>query len=169
MRRILIFVFALAACASAALAQNNSDRIGLGLGAGYSPKTEAVLFWEHETSYHNAWEVFLTGTLALDNLGGDLWKDNGKAWGAGAAWKPCVVRSRNSYGSLRLAATLGAAPVEFSASLLAGYQHSWALRGGWQLFWQGGVSLTLPRRGSLFGVSTGFGLKLPVRDRMRRR
>ena len=103
----------------------------------------------------------------LDNLKGSLW-DNGKAWGAGAAWKPCVVRSRNNYGSLRLAAMLGAAPREFSASLITGYQHSWVLRGGWQLYWQGGVALTLPKRGDLFSVSTGVGVKMPVRDRMRR-
>ena len=60
---------------------------------------------------------------------------------------PLEVRSRNNYGSLRLAAMLGAAPREFSASLVTGYQHSWVLRGGWQLYWQGGVALTLPKRG----------------------
>ena len=168
MRRILTLIIALTACLAPALAQNNWDRIGIGAGVGYSPKADAVLFWEHETSYHNAWEVFLAGSLALDNLKGNLWTDNTKAWGAGAAWKPCVVRSRNNYGSLRLAAMLGAAPREFSASLVTGYQHSWVLRGGWQLYWQGGVALTLPKRGDLFGVSTGVGVKMPLRDRMRR-
>ena len=93
MRRIFTLIIALTACLAPALAQNNWDRIGIGAGVGYSPKADAVLFWEHETSYHNAWEVFLAGSLALDNLKGSLW-DNGKAWGAGAAWKPCVVRSR---------------------------------------------------------------------------
>ena len=168
MRRILTLFIAVAACTVTALAQNNWDRVGVGLGCGFSPKAEAVLFWEHETSYHNAWEVFLSGALSLDSLRGNIWNDNAKAWGAGAAWKPCVVRSRNSYGSLRLAAMLGAAPIEFSAGLIAGYQHSWVLRGGWQLYWQGGVTLTLPKRGDLFGVSTGVGVKMPVRDRMRR-
>ena len=167
MRRILILIVALTVCVVPALAQNNWDRIGIGAGGGYSPKAEAVLFWEHETSYHNALEVFLAGSLYLDNLKGDLW-GNGKAWGVGAAWKPCMVRSRNNYGSLRLAAMLGAAPREFSAGLITGYQHSWVLRGGWQLYWQGGVTLTLPRRGDLFGVSTGVGVKMPVRDRMHR-
>ena len=151
MRRILTLIVALTACLAPALAQNNWDRIGIGAGVGYSPKADAVLFWEHETSYHNAWEVFLAGSLALDNLKGNLWTDNTKAWGAGTAWKPCVVRSR-----------------EFSASLITGYQHSWVLRGGWQLYWQGGVALTLPKRGDLFSVSTGVGVKMPVRDRMRR-
>lgn len=168
MRRILTFIMAVASCMTPALAQNNWDRIGIGAGGGYSLRAEAVLFWEHETSYHNAWEVFLSGSLSLDSLHGNLWSDNGKAWGAGAAWKPCVVRSRNNYGSLRLAAMLGAAPKEFSAGLTAGYQHSWVLRGGWQLYWQGGVTLTLPRRGDLFFVSTGVGVKMPVRDRLLR-
>ena len=168
MRRTLILILTVAACMTPALAQNNWDRIGIGAGGGYSPRAEAVLFWEHETSYHNAWEVFLAGSLSLSNLDGNLWSGHGKAWGCGAAWKPCVVRSRNNYGSLRLAAMLGAAPKEFSAGLTAGYQHSWVLRGGWQLYWQGGVTLTLPRRGDLFGVSTGVGVKMPLRDRMRR-
>ena len=166
MRRILTLAVALTACLAPALAQNNWDRIGVGIGGGYAPKAEAVLFWEHETAYHNAWEVFLSGALNLDNMHGTQW-DNGKAWGAGAAWKPCVVRSRNNYGSLRMAVTLGAAPKEFCAGISAGYQHSWVLRGGWQLYWQGGVTLTLPKRGDLFGVSTGVGVKMPVRDRMR--
>ena len=168
MRRILLLIMAMAACMTPTLAQNNWDRIGIGAGGGYSPRAEAVLFWEHETSYHNAWEVFLAGSLSLENMHGNLWEDNGKTWGAGAAWKPCVVRSRNNYGALRLAALLGAAPKEFSAGLYAGYQHSWVLRGGWQLYWQSGVTLTLPRRGDLFGISTGVGVKMPVRDRMRR-
>ena len=168
MRRTLILILTVAACMTPALAQNNWDRIGIGVGGGYSPRAEAVLFWEHETSYHNAWEVFLAGSLSLSNLDGNLWSGHGKAWGCGAAWKPCVVRSRNNYGSLRLAAMLGAAPKEFSAGLTAGYQHSWVLRGGWQLYWQGGVTLTLPKRGDLFGVSTGVGVKMPLRDRMRR-
>ncbi len=168
MRRTLILILTVAACMTPALAQNNWDRIGIGAGGGYSPRAEAVLFWEHETSYHNAWEVFLAGSLSLSNLDGNLWSGHGKAWGCGAAWKPCVVRSRNNYGSLRLAAMLGAAPKEFSAGLTAGYQHSWVLRGGWQFYWQGGVTLTLPKRGDLFGVSTGVGVKMPLRDRMRR-
>ena len=168
MRQILTLIIAVAACIAPAMAQNNWDRVGFGLGGGYSPMAETVLFWEHETSYHNAWEVFLSGSLSLDHLRGNIWNDNAKAWGAGAAWKPCVVRSRNNYGSLRLAVMLGAAPREFSSGLTAGYQHSWVLRGGWQLYWQGGVTLTLPKRGDLFGVSSGVGVKMPVRDRMRR-
>ena len=167
MRRILTFIIAATIGMATATAQNNSDRIGIGFGGGYAPKAETVLFWEHETSYHNAWEAFLYGSMALDGIEGDLW-NNGKAWGAGAAWKPCVVRSRNNYGSVRLAAMLGAAPRDFSAGLTAGYQHSYVLRGGWQLYWQGGVTLTLPRRGDLFCVSTGVGVKMPVRDRLLR-
>ena len=120
MRRTLTLILTVAACMTPALAQNNWDRIGIGAGGGYSPRAEAVLFWEHETSYHNAWEVFLAGSLSLSNLDGNLWSGHGKAWGCGAAWKPCVVRSRNNYGSLRLAAMLGAAPKEFSAGLTAG-------------------------------------------------
>ena len=123
---------------SAALAgaQDNSDRIGLGLGAYLMPAASATLFWEHETAYHDAWEAFATGSVKLGGPG-RLW-DNYKCWGVGAAWKPCLYRARNRYGSARLGVSLGAAPADFLASIHAGWQHSWALRDGWQLFGQAG-------------------------------
>ena len=163
MRRILTLIIALTACLAPALAQNNWDRIGIGAGVGYSPKADAVLFWEHETKYHNAWEVFLAGSLALDNLKGNLWTDNTKAWGAGAAWKPCGYRARNRYGSARIGVSLGAAPTDFLAGIHAGWQHSYAMRRGWQFYWQAGVDVMLPKRNDLFRVGAGIGIKMPVR------
>ena len=70
MRQILTFIIAVIVGIATAMAQNNSDRIGIGFGGGYAPKAETVLFWEHETSYHNAWEAFLYGSLALDSTEG---------------------------------------------------------------------------------------------------
>ena len=171
MRRLLLMLPLLAAFAVPSTAQDRSDRIGFGLGASYGFAGDAVLFWEHETKYHDAWEVFAEGQLLLPE---DLsqvsgLRDVGRRWGVGAAYKPCLYRARNRYGSARLGVSLGAAPSEFRSALQAGWQQSYALRGGWQFFWQAGGSVTLPKWGGLFHVDCGIGIKMPVRDRFNRK
>ncbi len=102
MRRILMIAVVLLSTVLVK-AQDNSNRIGVGLGGFYRQAASATLFWEHETHYHNAWEFFASGSMKLDdieNLG-----TNYRCWGVGAAWKPCVYRARNRYGS-RMAAQL---------------------------------------------------------------
>ena len=146
-----------------ARAQDNSNRIGFGVGGFYRPAASAILFWEHETHYHNAWEFFATGSLKIDNL--ENLKANYRCWGVGAAWKPCVYRARNRFGSARIGVSLGAAPTNFLAGIHAGWQHSYALRRGWQFYWQAGVDVMLPRRDDLFRVGAGIGFKMPVRIR----
>ena len=151
MRKTLTILAAIVAMGLSAAAQNNADRIGVGIGASYRNACDAVLFWEHENAYHNAWEVFVEGQLQLHELSqlSQLW-DNGKRWGAGAAWKPCLWRARNRYGS-------------------AGWQQSYALRGGWQFYWQAGADLMLPKWDGLFSIGGSVGIKMPVRDRLHRR
>lgn len=82
MRRTLTILAAIVAMGLSAAAQNNADRIGVGIGASYKNACDAVLFWEHENAYHNAWEVFVEGQLQLHELSqlSQLW-DNGKRWG----------------------------------------------------------------------------------------
>jgi hypothetical protein len=162
MRRILMIAVVLLTTVMAN-AQDNSNRIGVGFGAFYRPAASATLFWEHETHYHNAWEFFASGSMKLDdieNLG-----TNYRCWGVGAAWKPCVYRERNRYGSVRIGVSLGAAPVDFLAGIHAGWQQSYALRRGWQFYWQAGVDVMLPKRNDLFRVGAGIGIKMPVRIR----
>ena len=171
MRRLLLIVPLLAAFALPSIAQDRSDRIGVGAGLSYRPAADAVLFWEHETRYHNAWEVFVEGQLLLPESPSPetrLW-DNGRRWGVGAAYKPCVYRARNRYGSALFGVSLGAAPSEFQAALQAGWQQSYALRGGWQFYWQAGASLTLPKWGGLFHAGGAVGIKVPVRDHFHNR
>ncbi len=146
-----------------AKAQDNTNRIGVGLGGYYRPAASMTLFWEHETRYHNAWEVFATSSLKLDDL--DDLGANYKTWGVGAAWKPSLYLARNRCGSARIGVSLGAAPTDFLAGIHAGWQHSYALRRGWQFYWQAGVDLMLPKRYDLFSVGAGIGFKMPVRIR----
>ena len=162
MRRIIMIAVVLLSTVLVR-AQDNTNRIGVGVGAFYRPAASATLFWEHETRYHNAWEFFATGSLKLDDLE-DLGA-NYRCWGVGAAWKPCVFRARNRYGSARIGVSLGAAPTDFLAGIHAGWQHSYALRRGWQFYWQAGVDVMLPRRDDLFRVGAGVGIKMPVRIR----
>lgn len=167
MRRMITIMAVLLAIAAKSSAQDDANRIGIGAGAFFRPAASATLFWEHETAYHNAWEVFATGSLKLDNL--DNISANYKTWGVGAAWKPSLYRARNRCGSARIGVSLGAAPVEFLAGIHAGWQQSYALRGGWQFYWQAGLDLMLPRRDDLFRAGAVVGFKLPVRERLRYR
>ena len=166
MRRIILVTAAAAALAAPLLAQDNSDRVGFGTGAAYPVAGNATLFWEHETRYHNAWEISVTGSIAPHDFRHVT--DDDLAWGVGAAWKPCLSGSRNRYGSMCLGVSLGASPKDFRAVLHAGWQHSRALRKGWQFYWQAGVGATLPAGGNLFHAGAGMGVKMPVRDRMQR-
>ena len=157
MRKFLM-VAVLLMTAVMAKAQDNTNRIGVGLGGYYRPAASMTLFWEHETRYHNAWEFFAEGRVLfhgdLSQLSqvSQIWDSAGKQWGVGAAWKPCVYRARNRYGSARIGVTLGAAPTDFLAGIHAGWQHSYALRKGWQFYWQAGVDLMIPKRYDLFSV-----------------
>ncbi len=161
MRRLLLILPLLAALAVPSAAQDRSNRVGFGAGVSYGLAGDAVLFWEHETRYHDAWEVFAEGQLLL--------QDSGRRWGVGAAYKPCLYRARNRYGSARLGVSLGASPSEFQSVLYAGWQQTYALRGGWQFYWQAGTSVTLPKWGGLFHADCGVGIKMPVRDRFNRK
>ena len=167
--RKLLMVAVLLMTAVMAKAQDNTNRIGVGLGGYYRPAASMTLFWEHETRYHNAWEFFAEGRVLfhgdLSQLSqvSQIWDSAGKQWGVGAAWKPCVYRARNRYGSARIGVSLGAAPTDFLAGIHAGWQHSYALRKGWQFYWQAGVDLMIPKRYDLFSVGAGIGFKMPVR------
>jgi len=172
MRRIFTVIAVMLAVSATASAQDNTDRIGIGAGAIFRPAASATLFWEHETAYHNAWEFFAEGRVLFPgNLSqvSQLWDSSGKQWGVGAAWKPCLYRARNRYGSARIGVSLGAAPTDFLAGIHAGWQQSYALRGGWQFYWQAGLDLMLPRRDDLFRAGAVVGFKLPVRERLRYR
>ena len=96
---------------------------------------------------------------------GQQFGDVARRWGLGAAYKPCVYRARNRYGSARFGASFGASPSDFQAALLAGWQQSYVLRGGWQFYWQAGASVTLPKWNGLFHAGAGIGIKIPVRIR----
>ena len=66
MRRIYLLLLTVL-CITSAQAQNNSSRVGLGVGVLWEKGMDATVFWEYETRYHHAWEVFANGYLKWDD------------------------------------------------------------------------------------------------------
>ena len=141
---------------SVGFAQSNSNRISLGVGALYERGFDATISVEHETKNHNAWEYYLNGYVkyAKDNTVGHITKDSFwysyRTWGLGIAYKPCVYRAKNAYGSLRLGGGIGS--------------ENYVLRHGWQLYWQVKSDVCINGK-DLFRTGVVLGFKLPTCSR----
>ncbi len=123
-------------------AQDGSNRISLGTGVLYERGLDLTLSYEHETKYHNAWEYFGNVYLKWDECAScghvcpdSFWK-NYRTYDFGIAYKPCVVRGRNNHGNVRIGASVGSDTDKVIGGIHVGYEHSYALRSGWQIFWQ---------------------------------
>lgn len=123
-------------------AQDGSNRISLGTGILYERGLDLTLSYEHETKYHNAWEYFGNVYLKWDECAScghvcpdSFWK-NYRTYDFGIAYKPCVVRGRNNHGNVRIGASVGSDTDKVIGGIHVGYEHSYALRAGWQIFWQ---------------------------------
>ena len=151
-----------------AFSQMNGNRLSLGVGALYERGLDATLSWEHETRYHNAWEYFANAYIKWDKDqdAGHVTKHsfwhNYFAWAVGVAYKPCVVRGRNHYGSLRLGASAGSDTDIFVGALHVGYEHNYALKHGWQLFWQFKSDVVALHGEDLFRTGFVLGVKFPL-------
>jgi len=148
-------------------AQSNSNRISLGVGALYERGFDATMSVEHETKNHNAWEYFANGYLKYekDEKAGHITKDSFwksyRTWGAGIAYKPCVYRGKNAYGSLRLGGSLGSDTEEVVGWVNVGYEQSYVLRHGWQLFWQVKSDVCINGK-DMFRTGVVVGVKIPT-------
>ena len=123
-------------------AQDGSNRISLSTGVLYERGLDLTLSYEHETKYHNAWEYFGNVYLKWDECAScghvcpdSFWK-NYRTYDFGIAYKPCVVRGRNNHGNVRIGASVGSDTDKVIGGIHVGYEHSYALRSGWQIFWQ---------------------------------
>lgn len=128
-------------------AQSRSNRIMVGAGAQFPRGLEATLAWEHETKNHNAWEYFANTYLKYEDdpevghITRQSFWNSYNTWGVGVAYKPCVLRGgvrhgRNQYGTLRLGGSLGSDTEDVVGWVNLGYEHNYALRHGWHLYWQ---------------------------------
>lgn len=148
-------------------AQTFSNHIGLGVGALYENGFDVTFSVEHETKHHNAWEYFFNAYVkyADDERVGHITKEsfwkNYRTWGFGVAYKPCVYRGKNNYGSLRFGGSLGSDTEEVVGWVNAGYQHNFVLYNGIRLFCQ--VKTDIAINGlDLFRTGVSMGISLPI-------
>ena len=123
-------------------AQTNDNHLLLSVGALYERGLDATIAYEHGSKYHNAWEYFVTGYVQYDDDpdAGHITKKsfwhNYNSWHLGIAYKPCVTRGRNHHGNLRIGASGGSDTHDFVGGVHVGYEHTYALKNGWKLFFQ---------------------------------
>ena len=161
----LMLLFAIILTTATAFAQRNSNRVSVGVGCLYERGFDLTVAYEHEMQYHNAWEYFANGYIKWDEckLCGHVcpdsfWK-NYRSYGFGVAYKPCVNRGRNHHGNLRLGASAGSDTDRFLGGIHLGYEHNYAMRGGWKIFWQVKTDLMIQGE-DLFRTGIVLGVKL---------
>ena len=162
-----LMVIALATLSVTGFAQSDSNRISFGVGALYERGFDATLSVEHETKNHNAWEYFMNGYVKYDKdkEAGHITKDsfwhNYRTWGLGIAYKPCVYRAKNAYGSLRLGGSAGSDTKDMVGWANIGYEHNYVLRRGWHIYWQVKSDACINGK-DLFRTGVVIGVKLPT-------
>ena len=158
MKKTIILTLACVCFALNANAQRGSGRLSLGAGLLYRNGADLTLAYEHEVNYRHAWEFFANGYLQWTECAScghicpeSFWR-NYRTYGLGVAYKPCVVRGRNHYGSLRIGASAGSDTERFLAGL----------RSGWTLYWQ--VKSDMMIKGAdLLRTGIVLGVKLPIK------
>lgn len=164
------FVICLGISSATCFAQSNSNRISFGVGALYERGFDATVSVEHETKNHNAWEYFLNGYVKYDkdkeagHITTDSFWRNYRTWGLGVAYKPCVYRAKNTYGSLRLGGSVGSDTKEVVGWANVGYEQNYVLRHGWHLYWQVKSDVCINGK-DLFRTGIVIGFKLPANSR----
>lgn len=149
-------------------ADDRQGHIQIGTGLLYERGWDLTVGYEYETNYHHAWEFFGNVYLKWDECAEcghvcpeSFWS-NYNTWGVGAAYKPCVFRSRNHHGNLRLGGSLGSDRDRVLGGIHVGYEHSYALRKGWKLFWQAKCDLMIKGE-DLFRTGIVIGVKIPTK------
>ena len=167
-RRTLILSVLLLTVSASTFADDRHGRIQIGAGLLYEKGMDLTIGYEYETNYHHSWEFFGNVYLKWDECTDckhvcpkSFWS-NYNTWGVGAAYKPCVFRSRNQHGNLRLGASLGSDSDRMLGGIHAGYEHSYALRKGWELFWQAKCDLMIKGE-DLFRTGIVIGVKIPTK------
>lgn len=166
MKKIIFTLLSVITFCMTTNAQNN-NHVSLGVGLLYEKTADVTLSYEHETSYHNAWEYFANGSVKWDDCEScghicpeSFW-NNYRTWGMGIAYKPCVTRDRNSHGNVRIGASLGSDTNDFLAGIHIGYEQNYSLRGGWKLYWQVKSDCMINGR-DLFRTGITAGIKFPT-------
>lgn len=164
------FTFIIIAFTSlSAMAQDssNDNHLMLSVGALYERGLDATIAYEHKTKYHNAWEYFANAYVKYeeDELAGHYTKDSFwnsyNTWVVGIAYKPCVTRGRNHHGNARLGFSGGSDTDKFIGGIHIGYEHTYALRGGFAFFFQVREDMMICAK-DFFRTGVSLGVKVPL-------
>ena len=146
---------------------SNCNRLSLGFGTLYERGFDVTLSVEHETRYHHAWEYFGNYYIKYgkDPETGHITKDSFwnsyNTWCLGICYKPCVSRGRNHHGNVRIGGSGGSDLDEFVGGVHLGYEHSYALRGGWELYFQVKEDFIINGE-DVFRTGIVLGVKIPL-------
>ena len=146
---------------------SNDNHLMMSVGALYERGLDATIAYEHKTKYHNAWAYFANAYLKYeqDQQAGHYTKESFwhsyNTWVAGIAYKPCVTRGRNHHGNARLGASGGSDTDKFIAGIHIGYEHTYALRGGFCLFFQVREDMMICAK-DFFRTGVSLGVKVPL-------
>lgn len=146
---------------------SNNNHLNMSVAYLYERGLDATIAVEHEVKYHNAWEYF--GTIytkySKDPDAGhytrsSFWTDY-NTWHLGIAYKPCVSRGRNHHGNLRLGVSGGSDLDKINGGIHLGYEHSYALKGKFELFFQVKEDVIIKGKDiARTGIALGF--KVPL-------
>ena len=75
-----------------------------------------------------------------------------------------VYRWRNSFGRVRVGASLGSNTDKFLGGIHLGYEQDYSLRGGWRIFWQVKGDCLI-KNDDLFRVGAAVGVAIPCNKR----
>lgn len=168
MKKILILCVVLFGLLSPLAASDREKFFQVGTGVFYQRGWDLTVGIEQETRYHNAWEYFGNVYLKWEECAScghicpeSFWKSY-NTWALGAAYKPALVRKRNSVGRARLGASLGSDRHELLGGIHVGYEQNYALRNGMVLYWQVKSDLMINGK-DLFRTGLVLGIKLPFK------
>ena len=155
-------------CVSIHAQVSNRNHLQLSVGALYENGFDATIAFEHESKYHHAWEYFGMGYLKYEDApeAGHITRQSFwhsyNTWHVGIVYKPCVNRGRNHHGNARIGASGGSDLHKFVGGIHLGYEHTYALKQGWQLFFQVKEDVVI-RGDDLFRTGVAVGIKVPLK------
>lgn len=149
------------------LAGDKDTRLVVGTGLLYENGWDATIGVEKEGAHHAAWEFFGTAYLkwkkceSCGHVCPESFWHYYNTWGGGITYKPCVSLGRNHLGSLRIGGWLGSDLHHVIGAVTLGYEHSYCLKHGWQVYWQAKTEIVIEGK-DLFRTGLAIGVKLPL-------
>lgn len=168
MKKILVLCILLLGVSVNSSASDGDKFFQIGTGLLYERGWDVTVGIEHETQYHNAWEYFGNMYLKWEECAScahvcpeSFWKSY-NTWSLGFAYKPALVRKRNSVGRVRLGLSAGSDRQELIGGVHVGYEQNYKMRSGLVLYWQVKSDLMINGR-DLFRTGVVLGVKLPFK------